>query len=175
MYISLYYLLSLLGQIFLAVLYGSLLHFALQWLIKKSWSKIYTHALVLAGLLVWQNSYWGKKSGPEYERIPLGNHLEIRKWGGEPYVAQLMDQNKKVLVRTKAFIKSDDKLFGKTAGETPETYFVLNIPSHEFTLLPAEVYYRQVEQAGFPGKEQFKSYKENWENHWGNRIIALLY
>ena len=174
-YYPFYYLLSLLGLVFLAVLYGSLLHFVLQWLTKKRWPKIYTYMVVLTGLIVWQNSYWGKKSGPEYERIPLGNQLEVRKLGAEPYTAEIQDQDKKILVRTQQFIKTDDNVYGKAVGDSTETYFALSIPTHQVTLLTTEAYDKKVEQANFPNRDQFKSYKANWEGHWGHRLIALLY
>ncbi|MDO1444944.1 hypothetical protein Q0590_01710 [Rhodocytophaga aerolata] len=175
MFYSLYYLLSLAGLAILAVLYGSLLHFFLQWLLRKRWSKLHTYGLVFVGLIIWQNSYWGKKSGPEYERIPLGDQLEVRKRGEEPYLSAVVDQNKKVLVRTKEFIKTGNRVYGKTPDEKPEAYFILDIPTRRITWLSAEAYDKQVQQAGIPSKEQLRSYKQNWENHWGNRIIALLY
>jgi hypothetical protein len=175
MYYSLYYLVSLLGLVFLSVVYGSLLHAALQWLFKKRWPAIYTCTLVLAGLLIWQNSYWGKKSGPEYERIPLGNQLEIRKRGENPYVSELIDQDKKIWVHAGNFIKSGEYVYGETAGNVAGAYFVLHIPSRQFTLLSTDAYDKQVEQAGFPGRDQLRPYKENWEGHWGNRFVALLY
>jgi hypothetical protein len=66
-------------------------------------------------------------------------------------------------------------MYGETGEETAKPYFALDIPTRKIILLTEAEYDEGVAMGSFPDRSMLTVYRSNWEKHWGNQWIALLY